>query len=423
VRRELTTAFAAMAALITLAFVIPLALSARLTARDRALDAGRAQTASLVPLVAAGQLGSLDSAVASINARGRNQVTVVVNGQVVGPPLVANRRLDAALATAASSTGTADGGFELVTAVAGPGATSAVRVLVPDRELGRGLFAAWSVLAGTAVVLVLVSVAVADRIAQGVVRPAQRLADAAHRLGQGDLEVVVEPSGPDELVETADAFNRLSGQVRTMLAAEREMVSELTHRLRTPLTRLRIDLDQVNDTELATELHRDVDALTAEVNDLIAQARRAADPPAPVDVNLLVTERYEFWSALATDEDRPCHLYPAPGPVPVAVEADSLTAALDVLLENVFAHTERGTAFAVSVTPNPGGCAITVEDSGPGFDPALVEAGRSGRGSAGTGLGLAIVERLARATGGRLEIATSPLGGARVSCRLGPTGP
>ncbi len=93
--------------------------------------------------------------------------------------------------------------------------------------------------------------------------------------------MTVEPSGPAELAETAEAFNHLTGQIRTMLAAEREMVSELTHRLRTPLTRLRIDLDRVNDPELAIELHRGVDALTNEVNGLIAQARRTVDPPGP----------------------------------------------------------------------------------------------------------------------------------------------
>lgn len=429
-RRELITAFAAMAALITLAFLVPLGLSARLQGRDRALDEGRLVAAGLVPLAAAGRQAEVAQLVERLNAAGHQRVTVVVGGQVIGEPAPESARLTRALEAATSSSGDAPGGVELVTAVAGVGGTSAVRVLVTDAELSRGLAASWAALAATGVALVGLSVAIADRIAQRVVRPARRLADAARSLGAGDLEVAVEPSGPTELVDTADAFNRLTGQVRGMLAAEREMVGELTHRLRTPLTRLRIDLDRVADEGLAADLHADVDALRDEIDDLIAQARRTADPPRPLDVTTVAAERFAFWRVLAADEDRPCRLVlggvavdsDEPGatwePVTVAVEPEALAAGLDVLFENVFAHTDRGVAFELSVTAEPGGgCVIALDDAGTGFDPSMAAAGRSGGGS--TGLGLAIVGRLARATGGSMAIEPSPLGGARVVCRLG----
>lgn len=420
-----------MAALITLAFLVPLGLSARLQGRDRALDEGRSVAAGLVPLAAAGRQAEVARLVDGINAGGHQRVTVVTGGQVIGQPAPESARLTQALDGATSSSGEAPGGVELVTAVAGVNGTSAVRVLVTDEELNRGLLASWAALAATGVALVGMSVAIADRIAQRVVRPARRLADAAHRLGEGQLEVTLEPSGPRELADTAQAFNRLTGQVRGMLAAEREMVGELAHRLRTPLTRLRIDLDRVADDGLAADLHADVDALRDEIDDLIAQARRTADPPRPIDVTAVAADRYEFWRALAADEDRPCRLVldgvpvdPAePGaarwqPVTVAVEPEALAAALDVLFENVFAHTERAVAFQLSVTAEPGGgCAIAVDDAGTGFDPSLAAAGRSGGGS--TGLGLAIVGRLARSTGGTMTVEPSPLGGARVVCRLG----
>ncbi|MEZ5408569.1 MAG: HAMP domain-containing protein [Acidimicrobiales bacterium] len=429
-RRELITAFAAMAALITLAFLVPLGLSARLQGRDRALDEGRLVAADLVPLAAAGRQADVAQLVDGINAQGHQRVTVVIGGQVIGEPAPESARLARALDGATSSSGDAPGGVELVTAVAGVGGTSAVRVLVTDEELGRGLVASWAALAATGVALVGLSVAIADRIAQRVVRPARRLADAAHRLGGGELAVTVAPSGPPELVDTAEAFNQLTGQVRAMLAAEREMVGELAHRLRTPLTRLRIDLDRVADDGLAADLHADVDALRDEIDDLIAQARRTADPPRPLDVAGVAAERFGFWRALAADEDRPCRLVlsgvavdpDVPGtawdPVTVAVEPEALAAGLDVLFENVFAHTERGVAFELSVAAGPGGgCVITLDDAGSGFDPSMAAAGRSGGGS--TGLGLAIVGRLARATGGSMSIGPSPLGGARVVCELG----
>ncbi len=433
-RRELTTAFAALATLITLAFLVPLGLSARLQGRDRALDEGRSVVADLVPLAAASRQDVVARRVEEINAAGRQRVTVVLEGEVIGEAAPESARLAQALDGAASSSGDAPGGVELVTAVAGVGGNSAVRVLVTDAELSRGLAASWAALAATGVALVGLSVAIADRIAQRVVGPARRLADAARRLGSGELEVAVEPSGPTELVDTADAFNRLTGQVRGMLAAEREMVGELTHRLRTPLTRLRIDLDRVTDEVLAADLHADVDALRHEIDDLIAQARRAVDPPRPLDATAVAAERYGFWRALAADEERPCRLVLSgepvdpdlPGatwaPVTVAVEREALAAGLDVLFENVFAHTERGVAFELAVAAEPGGgCVIALDDAGPGFDPSMAAAGVSGGGS--TGLGLAIVGRLARSTGGSMAVESSPLGGARVVCRLGTGAP
>jgi signal transduction histidine kinase len=170
---------------------------------------------------------------------------------------------------------------------------------------------------------------------------------------------------------------------------------------------------------VAAELHRGVDALTTEVNDLIAQARRAAEPPRPLDVAKVVAERFDFWSALAADEDRACRCTRrgSLALLPLAVTPEDLAAALDVVLENVFAHTQRGTAFELAIEGWGEGCLITVDDAGPGFDPALAAAGRSGGGS--TGLGLAIVERLARSGGGSLTVSASPLGGARVALSLG----
>ena len=108
-------------------------------------------------------------------------------------------------------------------------------------------------------VLVALSVAVADRLARSIVRPTQRLAVAAHRLGDGALDTRVEPDGPPELVELSSAFNSLGAQVSSMLERERELVAELSHRLRTPLTKLRMRLEQVGDVSLAEELRGDLD--------------------------------------------------------------------------------------------------------------------------------------------------------------------
>jgi signal transduction histidine kinase len=327
-------------------------------------------------------------------------------------------RLDAALSEGASAIGSVDGGVEVVTAVAsGPGELSAIRVFVPDEDLRRGQWTAWGALAAVAVALVGLSVLVADRLARSIVRPAQQLATAAHRLGEGDLSTRVDPDGPPELVELSAAFNNLGSQVSSMLARERELVAELSHRLRTPLTRLRMRVDQVGDDALAEELRGDVADLTQVVNDLIAEARSSLSTVVEsCDAAAVVTERVEFWSVLAEDTQRPWSFDRGRAPLPVPVSSASLEAVLDVLIENVFAHTDDAVRFTVGFEERDGEVRIWVGDAGRGFDEAALMRGVSGSGS--TGLGLDIARSTAEAAGGSFEIGASALGGSEVSVVL-----
>ena len=107
--------------------------------------------------------------------------------------------------------------------------------------------------------------------------------------------------------------------------------------------------------------------------------------------------------------------------LPVRVPAEDLAACVDILLENVFAHTPEGAALGVRLTPRAGGGGwLLVADEGPGFDTSdSVLRGRSGGGS--TGLGLDIARRIAEASGGSLTIGRSPRGGAAITLALGPT--
>lgn len=416
-RRELILVFLAISTMIVAAFVIPLGLSARATARDRALDRARSVSAALTPLVATGDRAAIEDELVVVNGQEGLLVTVLlVDGSELGAAVADRRRLDAVPLEATSLSGSTGGGYELVTAVVLPDGVAAIRSFVSDGELDRGVLAAWSTLAGLGAVLILGAVALADRIAQRIIAPATDLARAANDLGAGDFTVHVEPSGPPELATTAAAFNILVDRVHKMVDDERAMVAELTHRLRTPLTRLRVGLDQVADPRVADQLHHDVNALTAEVNDLISRARHNIDPPEWVDVAAVVARRVEFWAVLAAEEGRSCRLDPNDR-FELRVEADELEAAVDVLIENIFAHTPPGAALAASTSAlGGGGGTIVVEDAGPGFDPAYAAPGQSSGGS--TGLGLAIVGRLVDRCGGTMTIGTSELGGARVECRF-----
>lgn len=411
-RRRLIAVFVAVSTLVAVAFVLPLGFLVRRTAEDRAIDAARADAAAVVPaLVAEGSKAQIESAVGATAAgQGGRMSVITAEGWTIGDR-VESDRVDSALSEGVSAIGDVDGGVEVVAAVAtGPGRLSAVRVFVAESSLHRGQWRAWGALAGVGIVLVAISVVVADLLSRTIVRPVERLADAATRLGRGELDVVVEPDGPPELVELAAAFNELGSRVGSMLDRERELVAELSHRLRTPLTKLRMRIDHVDQPGLSEELVGDVADLTAVVNELIAEARGVLEVGRRCDVAEVVNARAEFWSVLAEDQQRPWRFEQGPGPLPVAVAEGELSAAVDVLLENVFAHTPEGVPLAVGFGLLDGTVRIHVADGGDGIDPAAAERGTSSAGS--TGLGLDIARRTAVAAGGDLQLGTSSLGGA-----------
>lgn len=417
-RRRLILVFLAISTMVAMAFVVPLGFLVRRTAEDRAIDAARADAAAVVPaLVADGTRAQIESAVGATESGRQGRMSVMTwQGWTIGDD-VESARVDLALETGASAIGGVDGGVEVVVAVAsGPGQLSAIRVVVAEGELRRGQWRAWGALAGVGIVLIGISVLVADRLAGTMVKPTQNLAAAARRLGEGDLDARVAADGPAELGELASAFNELGSRVGSMLNRERELVAELSHRLRTPLTKLRMRLDEVDDAKLAGELRDDVDDVTGVVNELIEEARGVHVGEGRCDVGVVVTERADFWSVLAEDQARPWRFERGSSPAPVAVSHAEMAAAIDILLENVFAHTETGSALTIGFGVDSGMVRIWVEDGGNGLAPAAVERGESAGGS--TGLGLDIVRRTAESADGSLDIGESELGGAAVVIHL-----
>jgi signal transduction histidine kinase len=208
-------------------------------------------------------------------------------------------------------------------------------------------------------------------------------------------------------------------RIGELLTAEREGAADLAHRLRTPLTALRLNVESLPPAD-RDRLRDDVDAVIRGVDEVISEARRTVREGlgAGCDATAVVGERVRFWSVLAEEEQRAVGVQLDAGPLPVRLAAGDLGAAVDALLGNVFAHTPEGTALTVSVRRRPrGGAVVTVTDAGPGMPGAAVERGRSGGGS--TGLGLDIARRTAEASGGNLRIESSRSGTA-VSVELGP---
>jgi signal transduction histidine kinase len=264
----------------------------------------------------------------------------------------------------------------------------------------------------------VVAVTVAARRFSPLLQDMRLLADAA-RAG----ETRVRATGPSELADIAAAVNEVADRADLLLTKEREMIADVSHRLRTPLTALRLDVDVLDDSVVANRIRSAVCAMDRDV-DLIIESLRPFRPARPVECDLaaVVRARMEFWAVRAADQDRRCEVNVSDQQMPVAVAADVLAAAVDTVLDNVFQHTPESSPIAVEVVAHAGWVTLVVEDGGRGVSaPAeAVQRGYSGGGS--TGLGLAIARAATESTGGSLHVERGRLGGARIRMRFGGAG-
>jgi signal transduction histidine kinase len=406
-------------AMVALAFVIPLGLLVRTLAEDRALTEARQLAQLLAPALATGGDAALTVALQTAESASDDLVTVFrADGQVLGAPAVADALVERARGGEAFTEDLAGSRVLLTPLLEADGRTAVVRVEVPGDRLTAGVIPAWAVMLGLGAALVAGAVVLADRLARAVVEPATEAAAAARALAGGDRGARAPVSGPPEIADLAAALNTLADRIEALLTAEREAAADLSHRLRTPLTVLRLDVEALEASPRTGRIAADLDALEREVDRVIRDARRTpAATTVTVDAAAVVGGRVRFWAALAEEEGRHWSLDDPPTPAPVAAPADELEAAVDALLGNVFAHTPDGTGFSVAIRIDGRQVLVVVSDEGPGFgDHAVLDRGVSAGGS--TGLGLDIARRTAERHGGGLELGSSDGGGARVTLRL-----
>lgn len=423
-RKRLMVLVAATTALVLLVFVIPLGLiMARFAAASATAEATtRAQ--SLVVLLATADRRSVQAAVEQLNAVGAAPVTVFLpNGDRLGAPAARTTAVQLAQHGRSVTVATGDG-REVALAVVGlPTGTAVVRTFVGTAQLQRGVGRAWLILVFLGLLLLLLAILVADRLARSLVRPIADVAQVSLRLAAGDFDARAGATGPSEIKSVSTALNRLAERIQDQIHQAREDVADLSHRLRTPMTALRMEVDMLAagtpTTEQVQRVASRVDGLERAVTALIRDARRRGDEtPQRCDASAVVRDRVEFWSPLANDEGRPVTVELPEPSTPVRARAADLSAALDALLGNVFTHTPVGTPFAVILASGGAGARLTVADRGPGLgaDVDAVRRGASGAGS--TGLGLDIARRVALESGGALHVEDSA-DGVRVTLELG----
>ena len=418
-RAQLTIVVAAVLGACLLVLLVPVLVLARLDGEQRALITAVQRAQALVPDAATLPPGALPT----VPMDGGLSVTIYLpDGQILGvPAALAPDVLDAARHGRASVGLNDQADVVLPAAALGAGVRPVVRVAVPDRVWERVALRTWLLVIALALALLLAGVLVAEFLARRQIGWLDALGSGAERIAAGDLAARVQPGGPPEVSRVADALDRLAARVEQLMDAQRVRSADLTHRLRTPLTALRLGVDGLRDRSAAARLTTDLDALSEAVDEVIRAVRRSEEPDTPAEADLVavVRARLAFWSALAEDTARVISLAAPEHPVWVRVRYPDLRAALDALLGNVFAHTPNGIPMWLLVRASPdGGGVLIVDDAGAGFPPAeALWPGHSGGGS--TGLGLDIVRRIAEDSGGGMLLDRSPSGGARVELSLG----
>nr|WP_269329673.1 HAMP domain-containing sensor histidine kinase [Kineosporia babensis] len=327
------------------------------------------------------------------------------------------------------------------------------------------------------------AIALADRLARWLLRPVERLDEAAHQISAGDLSARVPTgSGPPELRRLEASFNDMAVHVQGAVEAQREFVADASHQLRNPLAALLMRLEgltissglpgvsQERQVELMQQALADGKHLAGTLDRMLALAKveNAGAPAAVLDVAAEVDERLAFWMVVA--DRRGVHLVRRGVSEAYARhDVGALSGALDAVLDNALKYSPEGGTVTVEVRDLPGGVAAepVVQEAlpigGPSSAPMLALARAVGEASSealpsgggvevvvsddgpgvaeqdlpriserfwradsaeqeGTGLGMSIAKTLMERHDGSLEVSTSPTGGLSVHLVLPPPG-
>jgi signal transduction histidine kinase len=306
--------------------------------------------------------------------------------------------------------------------------TGAVRITYPTSAVDERVRRYRVTLLAIALVVLLAAAAVGLALARFVSRPLRDVQTAAAEAAGGDLTArAPEDEGPPEVRALAVEFNDMVAQLDTLLRSQQDFVADASHQLRTPLTALRLRLENL-ERDLDDDGRRELDAAIGEVERLsrlvtgLLVLARADEAPttASVDLNEVVRGRVDAWAPYA--EELGIALEPQlDGAAPARATRERLDQVLDNLIENALEHSPAGGR----VTVGAAGSVVHVVDEGPGLtdeerERAFDRFWRAGRGE-GSGLGLAIVRRLVEADGGSVELRRAETGGidAVVSLRRG----
>ncbi|MDR5802645.1 ATP-binding protein [Caballeronia sp. LP006] len=248
--------------------------------------------------------------------------------------------------------------------------------------------------------------------------PLRSLAQAVGRFGRGQPTPPVPERGPRELRQLTHGFNQMVREVSQTENDRAVMLAGVAHDLKTPLARLRLRAEMMDDAKVRDGVVRDVDSMAHIVDQFLVFAHDRPDGSEPVSVDQQCEKIARTYRAVSPTAE-PVRLDLEAGPNFV-LPAATLDRLLSNLLDN--AHAYGAAPIVIATRRAAKGWVLTVSDHGKGIAPDdLIKASRPfvrldpARGGSGhSGLGLAIVERLARRAGGECEVGNQPAGGLQV---------
>lgn len=281
----------------------------------------------------------------------------------------------------------------------------------PIGELHRRVYREWLLIAALSLGGVLVAVALAALQARRLARPLEAIARRSEELGDGDFSVRAGRFGVPEIDAIARGLDSSAGRIAELVAREREFSANVSHQLRTPLTALRLRIEEAGGSNGATTREEELDAALGEVDrleatiaDLLAHARlTGADSPVTVNLGAVVHQHAARWRPAFARSRRELAVG-ADKNVLVRASRGTVGQVLDVLLDNALRHGS-GTV-RVDVSADRRNASVTVADAGPGIPDELqdriFERGDSRAG--GTGIGLHLARALAQSDNGSLRV-------------------
>ncbi|MDR2015940.1 MAG: HAMP domain-containing protein [Azoarcus sp.] len=252
-------------------------------------------------------------------------------------------------------------------------------------------------------------------------RPLSNLSAAARALGEDPERAPLEPVGPTEVIQATEAFNQMQQRITAHMRERTRILAAISHDLQTPITRLRLRAEMIEDETLQTRIQSDLDAMQGLIREGLDYARsmEISSPPQPIDLNGLLAalsgEASDMgWAVSVTGQ----------ASAPFTGHSVALRRALWNLIEN---GVKFGKSVDITLSETPDAVCILIRDHGPGlpaeemervFEPFYRTESSRSRETGGTGLGLAITRNLLHVQRGVICLGNHPEGGLLATVTL-----
>ncbi|MFF4270237.1 sensor histidine kinase [Streptomyces sp. NPDC001536] len=440
--RQLIRSYILLVAVAIFLFTVPVAFTLTKQLRDDTRQSVLREANTMALLLGNGDRASCEALTKVAKAYGDVQATPTAECDPKLPTPIA----DAALTRAVEKNeATTDWGSDFVwgkhlTVTVPAQGEAAVRIVYSTSDMTKRLWQIWGFRAGLAVLVLAAAAAIGAYAARRITAPLRELNGMASKFSDGDLTARSPVTGPPETQTLARTLNQGAERLDTLVASQRIFVADASHQLRTPLTALRLSLDNIADGVDDEFVREDVEQATAEVvrmsrlvNGLLVLARAeakvtAAEPLALADI---IQERLDVWRPAADERGVTIALggSNADGRLLVLASPGHLDQVLDNVLSNALEVSPDGGTITVRVESRGEEAVLSVLDQGPGMSDAEKSRafdrfwrGQGLTGRSGSGLGLAVVKQLVTDDGGTVTLGDAPGGGlvVRISLRASP---